>query len=533
MGESFGGGGGSANVGVNFNLEKSSSKWVNEQTSLTAGGTVNIDAADKTTLKGAVIASDSADLTLATGSFEYSNIKDSDRSYNVGGGANIGGNGTGLPSNYSLNGNYGFTDSRQTNFATVGEGTIIVRDGTSIGTPGTYDGLNRDVTLAQYNTKEGGLTGGFTVDDTTVDFVTSPIDTVVDTTNKVVDGVIAAKDTIVDTSERTVNCYKSMDQGDGLTWENQDERITRLENELLFNDDVEYAEGYNSENLALATDPEKMGQHSAELYNTIGEVYDEFQEDDSDMQATIDKYKEIEETYSEKAQENWKLLYPEGGSECVQYDRTKNSKERNIIYKELLKYNSIAQEAGDRYSNLSLIHDYIIDTPRDQFIKETTSELCNVESNWEYGYITKKEDRDFKEFYSDELNRGRIGSVKDGKANAYYGTGGYEWAQKYGLDLDGSLRNNVGTDKKAVYQPVDEKKAKEFLDNNTEGVAIIHKETYTPGQPTHWSPIIRDENGTWIDYDHNEKEKVPADYSKIYKITQEKIPEEKKVKGKD
>ena len=155
MGESFGGGGGSANVGVNFNLEKSSSKWVNEQTSLTAGGTVNIDVADKTTLKGAVIASDSADLTLATGSFEYSNIKDSDRSYNVGGGANIGGSGKDI--NYSVNANYGFTDKRQTNFATVGEGTIIVRDTPADGTSTEMEGLNRDVTLAQYNTKEGGL----------------------------------------------------------------------------------------------------------------------------------------------------------------------------------------------------------------------------------------------------------------------------------------------------------------------------------------------------------------------------------------
>ncbi|HQO41312.1 MAG TPA: hypothetical protein PK986_12660, partial [Spirochaetota bacterium] len=69
--------------------------------------------------------------------------------------------GRGTPLDYNVNANYGFKDSRQTNFATVGEGTIIVRDGTSIGSPDTYDGLKRDVTLAQYNIKEGGLKGGF------------------------------------------------------------------------------------------------------------------------------------------------------------------------------------------------------------------------------------------------------------------------------------------------------------------------------------------------------------------------------------
>lgn|GEM_PF-764430 len=198
MGESFGGGKGSANMGVNFNLEKSTVKWVNEQTSLTAGGRVNIDVTDKTTLKGAVIASDTGDLGLATGSFEYSNIKDSDRSYNVGGGANIGGGKTekGPETNYSVNVNYGFTDNRQTNFATVGEGTIIVRNASDGGTA-DIEGLNRDLTLAQYNTKEGGLKGGFTVDDNLVQLVTHPIETTVDTAKEIHKGLIDARDTTI------------------------------------------------------------------------------------------------------------------------------------------------------------------------------------------------------------------------------------------------------------------------------------------------------------------------------------------------
>lgn len=87
----------------------------------------------------------------------------------------------------------------------MGEGTIIVRDastglstgGTSIGSPDTYDGLKRDVTLAQYNIKEGGLKGGFTVDDTTVDFVSHPIDTTGYAMADVLFGINDAMDTTV------------------------------------------------------------------------------------------------------------------------------------------------------------------------------------------------------------------------------------------------------------------------------------------------------------------------------------------------
>ncbi len=87
----------------------------------------------------------------------------------------------------------------------MGEGTIIVRDastglstgGTSIGLPDTYDGLKRDVTLAQYNTKEGGLSGGFTVDDNLVQLIRHPIETPVDSVLQIYQGLIDAKDTTV------------------------------------------------------------------------------------------------------------------------------------------------------------------------------------------------------------------------------------------------------------------------------------------------------------------------------------------------
>ena len=65
---------------------------------------------------------------------------------------------------YSVDGNYSLSDKRQKNFATIGEGEIIVRDGNA-----DLSGLNRDVSIAQYETKkETGLEGSFRFDDTTV-----------------------------------------------------------------------------------------------------------------------------------------------------------------------------------------------------------------------------------------------------------------------------------------------------------------------------------------------------------------------------
>ncbi|HPX27868.1 MAG TPA: hypothetical protein PLG87_13770, partial [Treponemataceae bacterium] len=425
-------GGNSSSGGANGKISSGNKRWVTEQTSLT-GGNVDIYVEDKSTLKGAVIASDRDKLKLDTGTLEYSHIKDKDSSNNLGGGVNASGIGSDNLTG-SVNATYGFTDKRQTNFATIGEGTIIVRDAAE-GTTG-IEGLNRDVSISQYNTKDVSLSGGFTVDKATVNLIAHPENIGVNTVRTVDKGIDEGKDRLIDTTERIINCYKSINQRDGLTWESKDERLSRLENELLFNDNVKYAEGDNIQRISLATDPNKMHQESYELKKTIGEVYDEIHKDDSKMLSTIDKYMEIQENNLEKAQEKWKLLYPEGGSETLVYDKNNNTKERNQIYDELLYYSSKSQIAALKYQDQILIHDYIIETPKEQFVNETTSKLCNVETYWAYGRAVDKEERSFKEFYSEELNAGRIGSVKNGKANAYYGAGGYEWSQKYGLDLD-------------------------------------------------------------------------------------------------
>ena len=177
-GASKGKGSNSGSLGANFNISKGESNWVNQQTSLT-GGSVDIYVENKTTLKGAVIASESGDLVLNTGSFEYSDIKDKDRSSSVGGGISVGGGEsekfnkeknkleTTRDYRYSVSGDYSLRDKRQTNFATVGEGEIIVRDGNT-----DLSGLNRDVEIAQYETKaETGLEGSFRLDDVLVNRV--------------------------------------------------------------------------------------------------------------------------------------------------------------------------------------------------------------------------------------------------------------------------------------------------------------------------------------------------------------------------
>jgi hypothetical protein len=185
-----------------------------EQTSLIVGGNVDIYVEDKITLTKAVIASDTGDLMLDTGSFEYSNIKGNDRSYNVGGGVNVGGNSSKAGDDpvknkvtYNVRGNYGFSDSRQTNFATIGEGNITVRDG------GSTDKLNRDTTATQIMTSDTGMKGGATVDSDTINLLTTnpvtSVDNAIDSAagiafKAITDGANVVNDTMV-VAEKTGN----------------------------------------------------------------------------------------------------------------------------------------------------------------------------------------------------------------------------------------------------------------------------------------------------------------------------------------
>ena len=518
-------------------MSSGSKKWVTEQTSLT-GGTVDIYVEDKTTLRGAVIASTTGDLTLDTGSLEYSNIKDKDRSSNVGGGVNVGSD------SKSVNATYGFTDKRQTNFATVGEGEITVRDGSSIGNPEEYSGLKRDVSKSQYNTKDGGLQGGFTVDTATVNLIAHPENTVSKTVEAIDKGIDDGKARVVDTSERTVNCYKSVNAGDGLTWENQDERVDRLAEKLLFKNDIPYAEGVGAgessdnmsgdsdntekskDKLADITDPSKMGQNSPELKNTLTKVFTEIREDDSNMMNTISELEETKLGLEKKAEKFWSQLDPNGerfGDHEV--DLSSLSDKEKVLYKQVEKYANASIIANNSLDRLNAIHDYVMTENMTSLVNTTARSLCNVEAYWEYGTAVGKEDRTFKDFYQDELNIGRIGSVnKNGNANAYFGAGGGYWAKQYGLDLDGKLDKNVGTNSNPIYKPIDKSEISERLSENSNGIAMIWKKNKnSTGGPNHYSIIKKGDDGIWRDYDHNRQGKIEeVDFSRVYRITQEK-----------
>jgi len=240
-GYSSGKDGSGINVGGNFSVSSSTKKWVTEQTSLT-GNSVNIYVENKTTLKGAVIASTSNDLTLNTGSFEYIHIKDKDISYNAGAGVNLGSNSTGKPeeknNTWSVNASYGFSQKRQTNFATIGEGTIIVREGNT-----DLSGLNRDVTKSQYQTVDIGLTGAFTLDSSTVALVTDPGKQITDAIDSLERGYNDAKKTTEEIYEKFVFLYErtsNLIAGDGFQTDSEvkyDKIQKIINNSPMFIDD--------------------------------------------------------------------------------------------------------------------------------------------------------------------------------------------------------------------------------------------------------------------------------------------------------
>ena len=71
---------GGANGNAGFNIGKSNSttdsQWVNEQTSIIADNNVNIKTKNNTNLTGSIIASNSDNLSLNTGSLTYSDLND-------------------------------------------------------------------------------------------------------------------------------------------------------------------------------------------------------------------------------------------------------------------------------------------------------------------------------------------------------------------------------------------------------------------------------------------------------------------------
>lgn len=156
------GAGVSGGASVGKGETQGSSAWVNEQSSIIGSSSVTIRTEGHTQIDGAVIANQDAEgndlgnLSLDTGTLGFSDIKDHDKedSYYLNVGFNAGDNtGTNQPESgntYTASGSLSSHDKEQINRATVGDGTITVRDNSEQ----DLSGLNRDTTVAQEVTKD-------------------------------------------------------------------------------------------------------------------------------------------------------------------------------------------------------------------------------------------------------------------------------------------------------------------------------------------------------------------------------------------
>ncbi|WP_194164682.1 hemagglutinin repeat-containing protein [Microvirga thermotolerans] len=131
--------------------------WVSEQTGLFADGTLTATVGKHTQINGAVLNSATGQLTLDTGTLGFKDLRDHDRGSSVSGQVGLGigtqPNGAGQPGEPSgtVSGSYASYDREQTTRATIGEGTIVVRDKDK--QKQDVAALNRDVDQAQVITK--------------------------------------------------------------------------------------------------------------------------------------------------------------------------------------------------------------------------------------------------------------------------------------------------------------------------------------------------------------------------------------------
>ena len=162
---------------VGYGKTTGKTNWVEEQTSITAKDRLDIRTENHTQLDGALLASDSGNLKLDTGTLGYRDIKGEDKEHgyylNVGGsyGFSSGqaqstdgktvavqdvsqqGKGTEGSNGWSVSGHDYSKDREQIVRATVGAGEIVVRGDTQTGQDSTA-GLNRDVDKAYEITKD-------------------------------------------------------------------------------------------------------------------------------------------------------------------------------------------------------------------------------------------------------------------------------------------------------------------------------------------------------------------------------------------
>ena len=198
------GGGGSVSGSLGVGKTTGKTDWVQEQTSITGKNGVDIRTENHTQIDGAVIAADNGQLKLDTNTLGFRDIsgQDKEHSYyvNVGGTFGWGGGGEGADqmtgkevafttdkslagkgktgaSGWSVSGYDYRKEKEQEVRATVGAGSIIVRNDAKTGVDSTT-GLNRDLTKAFEITKDKEKRTDLYVSQSSLEGVAHPVDTV-------------------------------------------------------------------------------------------------------------------------------------------------------------------------------------------------------------------------------------------------------------------------------------------------------------------------------------------------------------------
>jgi filamentous hemagglutinin len=142
--------------------------WVSEQSGFHAKDKLDVRVEKHTQLNGAVLASDTGQLTLDTGTFGFTDIRDHDTGTSLSGqvgasytaeyektgydaNGNLVSHEAGGGPGVNLSGSYASHDIEQTTRATVGEGTIVIRDKGK--QKQDVAEINRDVAQSQVVTK--------------------------------------------------------------------------------------------------------------------------------------------------------------------------------------------------------------------------------------------------------------------------------------------------------------------------------------------------------------------------------------------
>ncbi|QFU16338.1 hemagglutinin repeat-containing protein [Microvirga thermotolerans] len=143
----------SASVNVGGGSGSSDKAWVSEQTGLYATNRLDARVEKHTQLNGAVLNAATGQLTLDTGTLGYKDLRDHDRGSSVSGQVGVSTPGTpGQLPGVTVQGSYASHDREQTTRATVGAGTVTVRNEAK--QKQDVKGINRDVTQAQVITKD-------------------------------------------------------------------------------------------------------------------------------------------------------------------------------------------------------------------------------------------------------------------------------------------------------------------------------------------------------------------------------------------